>query len=355
MWLLGFEEFESQETDFMRFYVRQAPKNLSGDAQEQPMLWLHGFGVGVIPYVPPLAYFLYSSRKISNRTLIFVEAKWIGVGVPSGKLPTMPEMVQAIVSFLEDQKEYIGGKNNTEFTSVDLVAHSYGTAVASCLHRLYPGLVSRAILIDPVCFIPQLTQKSQLVHLPPWKVKLFQKTVVPTLSHGVNRSVDTVSSTIDCDEAEIPTPSTCPSSPIISAPLTPKMRSCADMSKAFEKTLTTQSTRPVASLMDTLKTTGDLVALFVYWAGAFRDLGTAWTTCRQMHAHEYIDRGNLLTLKSNLMVVLSAEDILVPALPIRNFIEKHCPEATIYWTPIAHHAVPVALPAVLNAMISFIN
>eukprot|EP00921_Rhytidocystis_pertsovi_P018350 GHVQ01029031.1.p1 GENE.GHVQ01029031.1~~GHVQ01029031.1.p1 ORF type:complete len:1251 (+),score=174.67 GHVQ01029031.1:379-4131(+) len=58
---------------------------------------------------------------------------------------------------------------------VDVVAHSYGTAICSCLHQMYPQLLRKCVLFDPICFFPQISKKAQLVHKRPWEVRLMDR------------------------------------------------------------------------------------------------------------------------------------------------------------------------------------
>lgn len=44
---------------------------------------------------------------------------------------------------------------------VDVIGHSYGTAICSSLHRMYPNVIRQCVLMDPICFFPQITKKVQ--------------------------------------------------------------------------------------------------------------------------------------------------------------------------------------------------
>eukprot|EP00918_Siedleckia_nematoides_P096911 GHVU01212556.1.p1 GENE.GHVU01212556.1~~GHVU01212556.1.p1 ORF type:complete len:761 (+),score=54.23 GHVU01212556.1:111-2393(+) len=61
-----------------------------------------------------------------------------------------------------------GGTEETESPStatghekgfVTVIGHSYGTSVVSLLHRAYPSFARRCILLDPICFLPQIAKQ----------------------------------------------------------------------------------------------------------------------------------------------------------------------------------------------------
>ncbi|PFH31384.1 hypothetical protein BESB_028190 [Besnoitia besnoiti] len=58
---------------------------------------------------------------------------------------------------------------------VDVIAHSYGTGITSCLNMRHPSLLRRCVLVDPICFFPNCTVKAQLVHSQPWEVRLLSR------------------------------------------------------------------------------------------------------------------------------------------------------------------------------------
>ncbi|KAH0480526.1 MAG: hypothetical protein KVP17_001865 [Porospora cf. gigantea B] len=139
---------------------------------------------------------------------------------------------------------------SADFT-LDVFAHSYGTAVASAFYRAYRTSVGRVVLGDPICFLVQVTKKVQLCGLRPWQVELLDR---PYSNHS-----SVLGSRTWCEGVEV--------LPALSA----RRRFSVSAEWAVDKAL-----------------------LLFYWYVVYRDFGTRWTTARQLKGHEYIDDGSLL-------------------------------------------------------------
>eukprot|EP00919_Chromeraceae_sp_WS-2016_P081708 GHVR01193020.1.p1 GENE.GHVR01193020.1~~GHVR01193020.1.p1 ORF type:complete len:401 (-),score=108.46 GHVR01193020.1:356-1558(-) len=160
---------------------------------------------------------------------------------------------------VEETRRYGPGK-------IDVVGHSYGTALTSCYFKLFPEAVNSVCILDPVCFAVQITKLAQLVELYPWQITL-----------------------IDMDR---PTP--------------PTGLSFYDYFLFWCRTI--------------YRAAKDQFLLFVYWCALFTDSGTNWTTTRQMHPSEFLDCGGLFGLQDRLMVVFAREDLMVAALPCYKYV-----------------------------------
>lgn len=97
-----------------------------------------------------------------------------GVG-EEDTLGRRPKQSSRSPSYRLEQKEADETYLEDNGVKVDVLAHSYGTAIASCLNMRHPSLFRCCVLVDPVCFIPNCTMKAQLVHRQPWEVVLLNR------------------------------------------------------------------------------------------------------------------------------------------------------------------------------------
>ncbi|KAH9848920.1 Alpha/Beta hydrolase protein [Lenzites betulinus] len=113
---------------------------------KDPILFLHGIGIGLWPYTPFFADLMEADPDVG---IIAVESLSICMHISPPPL-SRPEMLEAITTLLDTHG----------FKRVVVVGHSYGTVVAAHMLR-EPALCSRVsawLLVDPIPF---------LLHLPP--------------------------------------------------------------------------------------------------------------------------------------------------------------------------------------------
>eukprot|EP00929_Paragymnodinium_shiwhaense_P069981 TRINITY_DN35379_c0_g1_i1.p1 TRINITY_DN35379_c0_g1~~TRINITY_DN35379_c0_g1_i1.p1 ORF type:complete len:596 (-),score=105.26 TRINITY_DN35379_c0_g1_i1:263-1951(-) len=141
--LLGFSHYDVRGR--CPPYFHKAPLReeavliLDGAERQQPppppVVFLHGVGVGLSPYLP------FIRRMARERECFVVEIPTIAQCCDSDVL-TPAEMVEAMELMLKAH-----GHSSAVF-----MAHSFGTCVLSWLCRMRPSMVSQAVFIDPVCF-----------------------------------------------------------------------------------------------------------------------------------------------------------------------------------------------------------
>ncbi|KAJ9522951.1 hypothetical protein QJQ45_023750 [Haematococcus lacustris] len=112
-----------------------------------PIVFLHGVGVGLLTYLQIL---LRMRRTAAARAqpLVVLEFPWVGMRL-SHEVPTADQVALAMVHIMD----------RLGVAKASVVAHSYGSFVASRLAQLHGARVDRMVLIDPVClgmFMPQL-------------------------------------------------------------------------------------------------------------------------------------------------------------------------------------------------------
>lgn len=123
------------KTHIATHYLKKAP---AGVCLQPPIVFLHGIGLGLAPYT---AFLRRLALQHPDRTIIAVQYRHVSMRLTLN-IPTATEVADDVAAFLASQG----------FTSANIVAHSYGTLVASSLAKRHAALVSGLTLIDPVCF-----------------------------------------------------------------------------------------------------------------------------------------------------------------------------------------------------------
>lgn len=144
MRLLGFTYTKGAKGGGVSFFHCAPPKPLPGlllqDGEPQvpkpPVVLIHGLGVGLLPYLPFI-------RRLARLRECFVlevpEVSQVGARVSL----TPDGAPAAIAAILESHGH----------SSACFVGHSYGTCITSWVARARPDLVSKLVLLDPVCFL----------------------------------------------------------------------------------------------------------------------------------------------------------------------------------------------------------
>ncbi|GIM06354.1 hypothetical protein Vretimale_10681 [Volvox reticuliferus] len=125
------------------------------DTDDTPLVFLHGIGLGLTPYLRLLSRLVTVSG--GRRPVYAVQYKHVSMRL-TATIPAPHEVANDVAAFLVSRG--VG--------RMSLLAHSYGTLVASALTKLAaasssaPG-VSRLTLVDPVCFamfLPHLVRNA---------------------------------------------------------------------------------------------------------------------------------------------------------------------------------------------------
>ncbi|KAK7035897.1 AB hydrolase-1 domain-containing protein [Favolaschia claudopus] len=134
---------------------------------KNPILFLHGIGIGLYPYVPLLQEIL---RADSSQSMVLVEFLPVSFRM-TGPMPTRWTTLEALNNILED----------LDISKVTLAAHSYGTFIAGHIVSPPPDAeatddpalslgdkVSALVLVDPIPFLLHLpTVAYNFLYRPP--------------------------------------------------------------------------------------------------------------------------------------------------------------------------------------------
>lgn len=139
-----------------------ARSNVSDSDRYDPLVFLHGLGIGIAPYAD------YVCALPSHRPVVAPE--WPNISYSwddrSHEYPS-PSEISAFLErstrrAAEDALALDARGAETQDTIVrrardvrcDVIAHSYGTVCLTAFRRYYPRSVRRCAYIDPVCFLP---------------------------------------------------------------------------------------------------------------------------------------------------------------------------------------------------------
>eukprot|EP00931_Biecheleriopsis_adriatica_P104914 TRINITY_DN79525_c0_g1_i1.p1 TRINITY_DN79525_c0_g1~~TRINITY_DN79525_c0_g1_i1.p1 ORF type:complete len:495 (+),score=91.86 TRINITY_DN79525_c0_g1_i1:34-1485(+) len=296
----GFTEFRDPEIAWLRYWHRKQ------DGEEPTLVVLHGYGRGL---ASPL--FEQMLPNLNRGSMIIVDCPWLLVTRVPGdgdltEVPTVRQIASAVAGFLAERFD------DTE-SEVDLLAHSFGTAVASALAReleAHKGQsrkrvhLRRAVLMDPMCFIAGISKQAQLLRRTPRDLatELVEEAAPgsPGPSAGeVIRSIVNKPKPCMCDELDEET-----------------------AAKERRKWVIYQT------------------YFFNYFI--FRDLVYCWVNLRALQGPEYLDRGLLrdLNKRGRLLTVLAETDTMIPAPQLRDELSSDVPSGSsggIMWLPTVGH------------------
>jgi pimeloyl-ACP methyl ester carboxylesterase len=105
------------------------------ERSQVPILFCHGVGLGLAPYVPLIQRLAATGRPVIALEFKHLAMRW------TRRVPTVEEVADSLVALL--------GALGVE--RCDAVGHSFGTFYLSRLLRTRPDLVRTASLLDPVC------------------------------------------------------------------------------------------------------------------------------------------------------------------------------------------------------------
>jgi len=251
--------------------------------------------------------------------VIIVDCQWLLVTrVPAtgdvSSTPTVRQIAESVSSFLSSR---LLTESSGEAPQVDILGHSFGTAVASALVRELEGTdedheqlaprrvrLRRAVLMDPMCFIPGISKQVQLLRRTPRD--LAEELVAETAPGSTGPSAGEV------------------------------------LSSVFNKpkpNLEAQSMDEEAAAEERRKWVIYQTYFFNYFI--FRDLVYCWVNLRALQGPEYLDRGLLRQCNRDgrLLTVLAETDTMIPASLLREELSDapQGSDAGVMWLPIVGH------------------
>ncbi|KAI0237341.1 hypothetical protein L0F63_007484, partial [Massospora cicadina] len=130
--------FRALVVEGIRYWIYM-PKPGLNRVDDPPIFFVHGVGIGLVMYCKMVRELLI---KKPNRPILLMELPHISIAL-SGQVPTMAQTLSSVDAILKLHK----------LTQCTFMAHSYGTIVTAWIVKERPQLISRLVLIDPVCFL----------------------------------------------------------------------------------------------------------------------------------------------------------------------------------------------------------
>ncbi|KAJ9072514.1 hypothetical protein DSO57_1026801 [Entomophthora muscae] len=125
---------------FQRLYTkRHTYWYLDGDDERDPVFFVHGSGSDTSPY---FIKFLRFKMMYPGRRAILLDLPYVAL-TPTLTVPSMEDILTTVDSIF----------NRHSLTKCSFGGHSYGSFVVSEIVKKRPHIVSRLLLIDPVCFV----------------------------------------------------------------------------------------------------------------------------------------------------------------------------------------------------------
>lgn len=118
--------------------------DMSNDGCVKPLIFIHGLGFGVLPYI----HFLRCLPKAHYRRLIIIEIPLIaGYDV---KLNCDSHLMPTAERFSEGVSEII--ETASRSADADFIVHSFGCVLLTYISHYKPEIIGKSVYIDPICF-----------------------------------------------------------------------------------------------------------------------------------------------------------------------------------------------------------
>eukprot|EP00906_Rhabdomonas_costata_P011283 RCo016008 len=137
--ILRLSGFRRYRQGSIRYWYRGPQRGADATtAAGTPMVFLHGLGIGLLPYLPFLL------RLPKTQTAFLVEQPWMSMQLRyAGAVPSIPKFTSTVQAMLARH----------HCSSAVFAAHSMGSCAVSWLLEACPGVVQRVVLLDPVTIL----------------------------------------------------------------------------------------------------------------------------------------------------------------------------------------------------------
>ena len=143
---LGFERKPAEKRSFAS-WIRK------GDSEKAPIVFAHGIGMGLFPYSNFIDELVASVEP--SRSLVLLEVPSISTSLAAPDLASGEILAADLRAALDDE----GGSH----PGCVIVAHSFGSILASFLTRYEPEVVRSVVLVEPACFLLNLAKSTKRV------------------------------------------------------------------------------------------------------------------------------------------------------------------------------------------------
>ena len=137
--------YKRKHVDDVQYWHR--PGDQHGDRGD-PIMFVHGIGAGLSPYTSFIRE-LDGDQRTRCRDIFLVELPYISMALTT-RVPTALQMIKAMETIIHRD---VGRSADGQQRRVVLIGHSYGSLIVSWMIKTIPHMVSRVLMIDPVCFM----------------------------------------------------------------------------------------------------------------------------------------------------------------------------------------------------------
>ncbi|KAJ9048581.1 hypothetical protein DSO57_1033644 [Entomophthora muscae] len=167
----------------------------SGNSSEPPIIFIHGLGIGLFPYLEKIRRL----RNHSDKSIFLLELPHISMEIYHNIL-NHDQTLAAIDSLFKRHSLY----------KVSLVAHSYGTLIASWLIQHRQHLLHKVTLLDPICFnMWESTLVTNFLYAKPFafshEMAQFFVAQDPLISHTLTKEIYWYESVLFPQDIHVPT------------------------------------------------------------------------------------------------------------------------------------------------------
>ena len=143
MYTLGFTNIIDPQLN-LRVWIREN----NGATNKMPLVFIHGVGCGIIPYINKI-----QRLSVDRRTVIVPELPNISYDLYKFPPPSNDELVTSLYNTL----------SKLDIQLVDLIGHSYGSLILNIFQNKYPHMCNYKTYAEPACFYIQQTHLSSTI------------------------------------------------------------------------------------------------------------------------------------------------------------------------------------------------
>lgn len=191
--------FERRVMGPVAYYFHQGTNSnedgfMSDETVENPIVFVHGIGIGLLPYLPLVDALLQTGRPIFLPEIPYVSG-FRPFQSPNGVLP--PAVVSSTMTAM---------LASHGFLQATWMGHSYGSTWLSYMCKYAPKAVASLLFLDPICFclhVPYLTKQFVYMRPDPGTVSYMIRTDV-IINWTVQRSFPWAWISLFTEEIEVP-------------------------------------------------------------------------------------------------------------------------------------------------------
>jgi pimeloyl-ACP methyl ester carboxylesterase len=127
------------------YYYRPAIKESEDGTEQDAIVFVHGLGIGIFPYLPFLLTLIHANP---HRPIVLLEQRHIATQLHHTHIPTRVETLQVIDDIFHTRLRTTSGS----LRRAHWIGHSFGTFVVGWIAKRRADYISGMSFVDPVSF-----------------------------------------------------------------------------------------------------------------------------------------------------------------------------------------------------------